>query len=112
MQRRWLALVVLIAVVLGTGEIASALQCGGRVVSVGDNPWEVKEVCGEPTHIEDSLEVIPQLVYDEFRHTYVHLPVYVNKSLWVYNFGPTRLMYLLTFREQKLVKIETGGYGR
>jgi hypothetical protein len=40
-----------------------------------------------------------------------HLPVAVPKSVWTYNFGPSRLIYRLTFREGKLAHIETGGYG-
>jgi hypothetical protein len=37
--------------------------------------------------------------------------VAVPKSVWTYNFGPSRLIYRLTFREGKLTHIETGGYG-
>jgi hypothetical protein len=40
-----------------------------------------------------------------------HLPVGVPKQVWTYNFGSSRLMYLLTFLEGALVKIDTGGYG-
>jgi hypothetical protein len=112
MRGRAVAVIILITVVWGTVEIASALQCEGRLASIGDSQWEVKETCGEPAHIEESIEVIPKLFYDEIRHIYVHTPVYVTKSIWTYNFGSTRLIYFLTFRENILVKIETGGYGR
>jgi hypothetical protein len=30
---------------------------------------------------------------------------------WLYNFGPNSLIYVLLFREDRLVKIETRGYG-
>ena len=100
------------AVFLALFDTASALQCSGRVVSIGNSKWEVKETCGEPTNIEDTSDVIFQPFYDEIRHTYVHVPVYVAKSIWTYNFGPTALIYILTFQEDKLRKIETGGYGR
>jgi hypothetical protein len=112
MHRCRVTIMVLIAVLVGVAEVALALQCGGRIASTGDSKWEVQEACGEPAYIEESIEVIPKVIYDEFRHRYVQIPVYVSKSVWTYNFGPTRLIYFLTFRENTLVKIETGGYGR
>jgi Protein of unknown function (DUF2845) len=39
-----------------------------------------------------------------------HLPIAIPKSVWLYNFGPTRLIYVLTFLEGTLVKIGTEGY--
>jgi len=106
------SMIGLITLVLGIATTAFALQCHGRIASPGDSKWEVVEACGEPAHIEESIEVIPHLAYDAFRATFVQIPVYMNKSIWAYNFGPTRLIYFLTFRNNRLVKIETGGYGR
>ena len=106
------AVVLLSAVVFGAMGMAWALDCEGRLVSVGQAPWEVHAICGEPTQIEETLEIILKPVYDRSGRVVDHLPVAVPKSIWTYNFGPTRLIYLLTFLEGKLVKIETGGYGR
>ena len=104
--------ILLSAVVFGAMGMAWALDCEGRLVSVGQAPWEVHAICGEPTQIEETLEIILKPVHDRFGHVVDHLPVAVPKSVWTYNFGPARLVYLLTFLEGKLVKIETGGYGR
>jgi uncharacterized protein DUF2845 len=69
-------------------------------------------LCGvSPSHVESTAGVLPELVYDALRGTYLYIPTHVDKSVWVYNFGPTQLIYRLTFRENTLVKIETGGYG-
>ena len=109
--RAWAALGVLTTLLVGARGLAWALDCGGRLVSEGQAPWEVQAICGEPTQVQDSVEVILQPVYDPFGRVVDHLPVAVPKSVWTYNFGPSRLIYLLTFREGKLAHIETGGYG-
>jgi hypothetical protein len=106
------AVVLLSAVVFGAVGMAWALDCEGRLVSVGQAPWEVHAICGEPTQIEETLEIILKPLHDRSGRVVDHLPVAVPKSVWPYNFGPTRLIYLLIFLEGKLVKIETGGYGR
>jgi hypothetical protein len=104
--------VVVLTASLGAGSgLAWALNCEGRLVSEGQAPWEVLAICGEPTQVDDTVEVILQPVYDPFGRVVDHLPVAVPKSIWTYNFGPSRLIYRLTFRAGKLVHIETGGYG-
>jgi hypothetical protein len=104
-------MVVLTAAVLGIAGIARALECEGRLVSMGDTPWQVHAICGAPAEVGDSIEVILKPVYHPSGHVAGHVPVAVLKSVWTYNFGSTRLIYVLTFLEDKLVKIETGGYG-
>jgi hypothetical protein len=91
--------------------LAWALDCNGRLISLGYTLWEVQAICGEPTQIEESLEIILQPIRDRAGQVVDHLPVAVPKTVWTYNFGSSRLIYLLTFREGKLAKIETGGYG-
>jgi hypothetical protein len=103
--------VALTVIALGMAEIVHALDCDGRLASIGDNTWEVQSICGAPVQVDDSVEVVLQPVYDAQGRVAGHLPIAVPKSVWTYNFGPTRLIYVLIFREGKLVKIETGGYG-
>jgi hypothetical protein len=111
LARAWGVLVVLTPLLVGTSGLAWALDCEGRLVSEGQAPWEVQAICGEPTQVQDTVEVILQPAYDPFGRVLGHLPVAVPKSVWTYNFGPNRLIYHLTFREGKLVHMETGGYG-
>jgi hypothetical protein len=104
--------VVVLTTLLGTGpELAWALDCEGHLVSEGQAPREVQAICGEPTQVHDTVEIILKPVYDVFGRAVDHLPVAVPKSVWTYNFGPSRLIYRLTFRDGKLTHIETGGYG-
>jgi hypothetical protein len=105
------AVVALTVIVLGIAGIVRALDCAGRLASIGNSAWEVQTICGAPVQVDDSVEVVLKPVYDAQGHVAGHLPIAVPKSVWTYNFGPRRLIYVLTFREGKLVKIETGDYG-
>jgi Protein of unknown function (DUF2845) len=105
------AVVVLTAMMGGVLAHAWALDCEGRLVSEGQTPWEVQAICGEPTQVHDTVDIILQPAYDLSGRVVDHFPVAVPKSVWTYNFGPSRLVYVLTFREGKLAHIETSGYG-
>jgi hypothetical protein len=105
------AVVVLTAVVLGATGVVQALDCEGRLVSMGDSPMDVQAVCGDPAQVSDTIEVVLKPIYDPQGHIAGHAPVGVPKQVWTYNFGSSRLMYILTFLEGALVKIDTGGYG-
>jgi Protein of unknown function (DUF2845) len=74
-------------------------------------PWKVQAICGEPTSVYDSVDIILQPAYDVFGRVVDHLPVAVPKRVWTDHFGPSLLVYTLTFREGKFVHIETGGDG-
>jgi hypothetical protein len=111
MSRVQRAVVVLTTVVLGAAGIGHALDCNGRVVSMGASPWDVQTICGDPAQVNDTIEIILKPVYGPHGRAEGHLPVGVPKQVWTYNFGSSRLMYILTFLEGALVKIDTGGYG-
>jgi len=99
----------LAAVVLGAVGIGHALECGGRLVVDGASPWDVQRLCGDPVQVRESLEVVLKAADGPQGRVYV--PVGVPKQVWTYNFGSSRLIYILTFLEGALVKIDTGGYG-
>ena len=105
------AVVVLTAVVLGAAGIVHALDCEGRLVTMGMSPWDMQGICGDPAQINDTIELVLKPVYDHQGRVAGHLPVGVPKQVWTYNFGSSRLMYILTFLEGVLVKIDTGEYG-
>ena len=105
------AVVVLTAVVLGAAGIVHALDGEGRLVSMGASPWDVQIICGDPVQVSDTVEIVLKPLYNPQGHVAGHLPVGVPKQVWTYSFGSSRLMYILTFLEGALVKIDTGGYG-
>jgi hypothetical protein len=112
MRQGWLVVAALVLLWWGAFDAALALQCHGRVVSLGYSTWRVRQICGDPAHVVDSQMILPRRYYDPLRHIVVETFVTISKSVWTYNFGPTRLVYVLTFHDDKLVNIETEGYGR
>jgi Protein of unknown function (DUF2845) len=111
MSRVRFVVVVLAAVMLGAVGIGHALDCEGRLVSMGASPWDVQAICGDPVQVSDTIEIVLKPVYDPQGRVAGHMLVGVPKQVWTYNFGSSRLMYILTFLEGALVKIDTGGYG-
>jgi hypothetical protein len=109
MQKLWGTLIVVAAVVAGMVTIASAQPCHGKIISTGDPKWNVQAACGEPSSIEESIEVVPKQMYDAIQHVYVQIPVSLTKSIWTDNIGPTSLIDLLGVRNHTLDKVETGG---
>ena len=105
------AAVILAMLWWGLFDTALALQCDGKVVSMGYHTWKVREVCGEPADIQDVQQLIPHRYYNPHQRIYVDTFIYINKSVWTYNFGSSRLIYILTFENNKLVNITTDGYG-
>jgi uncharacterized protein DUF2845 len=111
MSRVRVAAAVLTAVVLGAAGLGHALDCGGRLVTMGASPLDVQAICGDPAQVSDTIEIVLKPVYDPHGRVAGHVPVGVPKQVWTYHFGASRLMALLTFLEGALVTIDTGGYG-
>jgi hypothetical protein len=70
-------------------EDAGSLECTNGIVNVGDSKSDVLEKCGEPTRKEG-----------------------FQGYLWVFDFGSSDFLYYLTFYQDRLERIQTGGYGK
>ncbi len=81
------------AVSLATIAHADGMRCGDRLVSEGETGGEVLLKCGAPYSAD--RQAGPRGTIDT----------------WVYNFGPKTFLRILTFRNSRLVTIETGNYG-
>jgi hypothetical protein len=81
MSRVRIAAVVLTAVVLGAAGIVHALDCEGRLVSMGASPWDVQTICSDPVQVSDTIEVVLKPVYNPQGHVAGHLPVGVPKQV-------------------------------
>lgn len=99
---RWL----LVLMALACAGNAYALRCGSRVVATGDYDFQVRDRCGEPYWIASYGELLVagaggpierrvERVFDD----------------WYYNFGPNQLVHRLRFRDGRLIRIDTLGYG-
>ena len=85
---------------------AHALRCNDRIVTTNDHAFEVRQKCGAPYWVEPFDEI---LVLGE--NSPLEQRVQRKVEAWYYNFGPNALMRRLLFRDNRLVKEETIGYG-
>lgn len=87
-------------VLLPASTEAQSLRCDGRIVGVGDRPFDVLVVCGEP-----ALRTPVRL---ELPGGGLALPY---EEVWYYNFGPRRLLRAVRIRGERVVAIDSLGYG-
>jgi Protein of unknown function (DUF2845) len=91
---------------------ADAMRCGNKLVTFGDTRSAVRSICGEPTDIQ-TRSILRRPTYDLHGRTiyfgdgYVEIPV----EIWIYNFGPYKLMRQVRFVDGRVDEIETIGYG-
>ncbi len=97
---------VLAGLMMACASPAWALRCDGRIVEVGDHALQVRERCGEPYWVDR---------YSEWLITGENGPreqrVERTVEAWYYNFGSNRLLQRLVFRDDRLTREESLGYG-
>jgi hypothetical protein len=120
LTRIYLLVILLLVLEIPSQVFAAGLRCGTRLVAVGDTMSKVFSLCGGPDYTEEWEET---RIMRDFRFRFyseddyewgrepllVEVPVKFEK--WHYNFGPTRLIHYLKFRNGKLVKITFGERG-
>jgi hypothetical protein len=99
---------------------ALAMSCGPRFVNEGMTTYQVARICGDPqsagsrtiyvTRVE-GYENLPAPPKGGAVASPVYVQIPVNIDEWVYNLGPNLLMQKLTFENDRLVGIESLGYG-
>lgn len=80
---------------------ATALRCERRIVNEQDSMLQVLSRCGDPA-LRDRHPAINISGQGFFGYP---------EETWYYNFGPRRLVHVLRFRNNRLISIETDGYG-
>lgn len=119
MIRKLLVLPALFILLLVVSDPAHALRCGSRLVLEGMLEQEVIKHCGEPTEVRHLGYVVRSFhplsrrhlsgteIYRYGHDYYQEVPV----TVFIYNFGPRKLMRRLRFEGGALADIETLGYG-
>ncbi len=88
---------------------ALALRCGGKVIQIGDTCDQVRDLCGEPTSVEQRKTAIP--IADPLVGVYYGAGQdVITSDVWTYDFGRYRLLYHLIFQDGRLERLETAGY--
>ncbi len=90
----------IVALLLALPAAAQSMRCEGKLVGVGDRRYDAILACGEPDlRVPVSIEVIGAVAL---------LPY---EEVWYYNFGPRRLLRTLRLRNDRIIAIESAGYG-
>ena len=105
-------------------EPAEAFRCGSRIVSEGDHTSKVRKFCGEPIGIQERViyragrtrqrfgsDAPDDFLRDQEVVSYDRSYVEVVVEEWTYNFGPRKMMQLVTFENGFVTRIKAIGYG-
>ena len=96
---------------------AGSLRCSGRLVDVGDYPYEVLHKCGPPTrtHAWEEDHGVHFRYYDDLYDHRCAAPCSgrgpTHYERWIYDLGVRRFVRRLLFENGVLIKIELGDRG-
>jgi hypothetical protein len=98
---------------------AATLTCRDRIVSSGDTQYEVRSVCGEPDASARRVEYRTVRrpggcinVGGRVRCGSQEVTIEITVDEWTYDFGSNRFIQFVTFEDGRLVRVDSGGYGR
>lgn len=95
-----------------------SVRCGTKLAVVGDAPYQVRIVCGDPDDVQQRVETrtVRRAVTVPCRagycQTFVEESIQVQVEEWTYDFGPQRFVQFLIFENGRLVHVRSGNYGR
>lgn len=95
--------VILMAIGMLFWATSSALRCGNQIINIGDTKNKVLQACGQPANKCKTSIPITGVLHAKHKNLKV--------TNWTYNFGPTDFLYIVTFQNDKIIKITTEGYG-
>ncbi len=75
------------------------MRCGSRIVDEEDLAAELIAACGEPSFRDRFLVQIPNGA------------TVADTEVWTYDFGPQKLLRLVTLRNGQISNIDSDGYG-
>lgn len=84
-----------------------ALRCSNQLINIGDSENKVLQVCGRPTQKCKSVVASTESLAKQQHAHFKNLKIID----WIYNFGPTDFLYVLSFQNGMLIRIATNGYG-
>ena len=94
---------------------AASLRCGRALVADGALQTEVIAKCGEPAakNFRTVTDSAGSVTPDRARGgvTTERRSVTREYEDWTYNFGPRRLIQVVTFENGRLIDVQSAGYG-
>ncbi len=109
-MKAWLTLALMVGLpALASGQ---SIRCSEKIISNGSTRAEVSGLCGDPAQIEHKT-IYNNVSASAGRSSLVAgTTVEIQVEMWVYNFGPDRLMQRVWFEDGVVVRIESlGRYG-
>jgi len=90
----------ILALVISSAALASgSLRCGSRIIDEEDLAAELLAACGEPSFRDQFTIEIPNGAR------------IADTEVWTYDFGPQKLLRLVTLRNGQISNIDSDGYG-
>ncbi len=109
-MKSWLTLALLAGLpALASGQ---SLRCSDRIISTGSTRAEVAGLCGDPAQVEHKT-IYNNVSAAAGRQSSLvaGTTLEIQVELWIYNFGPDRLMQRIRFEDGVVVSIQSMGYG-
>lgn len=119
----------LFILLLAVSTTLHAFRCGRSLVDIGDNKYEVEEICGEPDFIDSHYErrgqvnraditrynfnnhrYFPDSSVNIGQNNYGEIEILIEE--WFYDFGSERFRKVLRFENGRLVNIRNAGKRR
>lgn len=92
---------------------AQAMECGNKLITRGDSISKVATLCGNPAQV-DRTSIVRSASAGWVNGRWVQsggAQVEIPVEIWLYNFGPDKLMQQIRFENGRVVKIETLDFG-
>ena len=102
---------ILSGLLIASGASADSVRCGSKLITEGDPIEKVREYCGEPT--ETKRTWITRQPRFEYGGQEIPFPGEedVPVDIWIYDFGPNKLVRQIRFVAGKVDSIETREHG-
>ena len=95
------SLAAVILAFIPTLALGQSVRCGNKLITEGTSQAKVAALCGQP------VQVVHPPAYD----VVVPGASAVEEEIWIYNFGPNKLMQRIRFRNGIVATIGSVGYG-
>ncbi len=89
----------------------TVFRCGGETVSIGDSRYTVQKICGKPSRSESVSKSGKDRKQKQAKGA-ASSPSPGKLQKWTYDRGYGDYVYVLTFANDRLKRIETSGRGR
>ena len=108
-MNKWLMAAILACVpALAMGQ---SLRCDDKIISEGTPLAKVVALCGNPVQTDRKSVYYHPNESRGYRGNSLTADIEVQVEVWIYNFGPDRLMQRIRFEDGRVVRIESIGYG-